>query len=732
MRNLFLLLLCVTCTISLAQNISKDQLTIQTKNSSLVMIIHNNKLLQAYYGDRLANSQDFLKYRIEDLDNSNKYNVEEMYPTFGNGNYSITALQVTHSDGNLTTDLVYDSYKSSVNGNITEWEIHLKDSFYPLLVIIKIKSYYEEDVIEQSVELINNESGDVVIKNASSMYLNLNSESYYLTHFDGSWAKEMNMTEERLTNGIKVISSNKGVRTAQTENPSFILSLDHEADEDFGKVYAGALAWSGNYKFQFQIDRTSDLHITSGLNDEAADYVLPKGNAFSTPRMVITFSGNGKGQASRNLHDWSRNYNLQDGDEVRPIVLNSWEGAYFNFDEKTITDMITDAAGMGIEMFVLDDGWFGNKYPRNSDNAGLGDWQVNKEKLPNGLGLFINQAKKEGIKFGIWVEPEMVNPKSELAENHPEWIVQSLNREKTELRNQLILDLSNPEVQKFVFNSVNNILNENRGIAYVKWDANRHVEYVGSTYLPENRQSHFWVEYVKGLYSVYEKLIFQHPDVIFQACASGGGRLDYGALAYHHEFWASDNTDALSRIFIQWGTNQIYPAIATASHVSTSPNHQTGRIIPLKFRFDVAITGRLGIELQPKQLTSEEKEFARNCIENYRTIVRPLVQLGDLYRGISPYGNTGRTSLCYVSKTKKAGVLFAYSIDHHKLTENINYKFKGLDPDKVYMLKELNVWQNSNFPYNNKEFTGAFLMQFGLELPLSRPYTSMVIHAESN
>ncbi|NJM14838.1 MAG: alpha-galactosidase [Bacteroidales bacterium] len=364
---------------------------------------------------------------------------------------------------------------------------------------------------------------------------------------------------------------------------------------------------------------------------------------------------------------------------------------------------------------MLDDGWFGNKYPRNSDKQGLGDWQINTKKLPNGIDNLVKETAKKGMKFGIWVEPEMVNPKSELYEAHPDWIIRQPNRTPGTQRNQYVLDLSNPQVQDFVFNAVDKILTSNPDIAYVKWDANSHFSDPGSAYLPQDLQQHIWIDYSKGLLSVFKRVADAHPHVIKQACASGGGRVDYATIDYFHEFWASDDTDAWQRIFIQWGTSHFFPAIAMAAHVSDVPNGISQRDIPLKFRFDVAMSGRLGLELQPGHMTPEEKAFSKKAIEGYKKI-RDIVQLGDLYRLASPYEGD-LSSLMYVSEDKDSAVVFLYQRQWHVGTHMPNIKLKGLQQEHQYSIKEINcLTSKSHFNKDNLLFSGDFLMQNGVEI----------------
>lgn len=720
--------LAISFAILQAQN-SKEVINLKTKDLSMVMAVDgDNSLLFQYFGRKIDDTSPFMHkklYRRAD------YGMDpQAYLASGGRNYREPALRATHADGSLNTELIYVSHSEQKydSGNLLETTIVLKDRYNPLTVNLIVKAYQKENVFTQSVHIKNEQKSDVILYNFYSSYLPIKATNYHLNTFHGAWAQEMFMEESQLNHGIKTIESKKGVRTTHTENPSFMLSLNQPLTENTGDVIAGALAWSGNYKLNFQVDEFDLLSITAGMNPFASEYHLKANEVFYTPEMVYTYSTTGAGGASRNLHDWARNYVVYDAKSVRPTLLNSWEGAYFKFNEKTLTDMIDDAADMGLELFVLDDGWFGNKYPRNAANAGLGDWQVNKEKLPLGIDYVGRYATEKGLKFGIWIEPEMVNPESELAEKHPDWIVKSNNGETTTMRQQWLLDLSNPKVQDFIFSVFDETMKLSPHISYIKWDANRHVESAGSTYLGKDKQSHFWIAYTQGLYKVYERIREKYPNVIMQACASGGGRVDYGALKYHQEVWTSDNTEPLSRVYIQYGTNMIYPALVTGSHVSASPNHQNNNVTPLKFRFDMAMSGRLGMELQPKDLTVEEKVFAQKAISNYKAI-RNIVMFGDLYRLASPYDNKGFYSLMYVSKDKSKAVVYAYCIAYQGRTLKASFRLNGLDPQKKYKLVELNI-DTKKYWGDGKVFTGEYLMNEGINPNIAKIYDSAVFSLE--
>jgi len=714
-----------------AQSVNTDKLiNIQTKDLSMVMTIGKDSVVYfRYFGEKIDDAVPFLSkntYRRSDYGTD-----PQAYLASGGQNYREPALLVTHSDGDLNTELAYISHQQVelTDGNVRQTTIKMQDKKLPLIVELTITAYQRENVFTQKVSIKNNEKKGVVLHNFYSSYLPVQAKKYYLNSFYGEWAQEMSMEESLLNHGIKSIENKMGIRTSHTENPSFVLALDTPLDENTGNAIGGALAWSGNYKLNFQVDEFDILSITAGMNPYASEYRLAPDETFHTPEMIYTYSTTGAGGVTRNMHDWARNYGVYDAKTIRPTLLNSWEGAYFKFNEKTITDMIDDAAGMGLEMFVLDDGWFGNKYPRSNSRQGLGDWQVTKEKLPNGIAYLADYAVKKGIKFGIWIEPEMVNPKSELAEKHPDWVVKTKGRAVPTTRNQWMLDLTNPKVQDFVFGVFDDVMKQSDNISYIKWDANRHVASIGSMYLSADEQSHFWIKYTQGLYSVYERIRAKYPHVIIQACSSGGGRVDYGALKYHQEVWTSDNTGPRSRIFIQYGTNMIYPALVTGSHVSSSPGHQDGNVTPIKFRFDLAMSGRLGMELQPKDLSVKEKEFAKVAIANYKKI-RDIVMQGDLYRIISPYEGKGLYAIMYVSKDKSRAVVFDYCFEFQGRANNSRIiKLNGLDPDKKYKITELNV-EKSNFWANGKTLSGQYLINEGINPKLEKMYESVVFSIE--
>lgn len=714
MKNLLFILLLLASGITPAQKFIR----IETDNNALVYSVVDQKLWQVWYGENI------------DTDRLRQNNpiILEAFSTFGTGETNEVALRVTHSDGNTSTELVFDNVTVvRTDENITTTRISMKDTYYPFHVDLVFKAYARENIIEQWAEISHTEEENVTLYNFASAQLGFKASSYWLTQLHGDWGNEMNLKESCLTEGIKIIDSKLGARATMYATPSFLVSLNQQASEKDGEVMGASLAWPGSFQIALEVSRTQELRVLAGINPFASQYLLGKGELFKTPALLYSYTNAGKGQISRNFHDWARKYGVRDGDKSRWTLLNNWEATYFDFDEQKLAKIMEDASSLNLELFLLDDGWFGNKYPRNNDQAGLGDWEVNRKKLPNGIGYLVKEAEKNKVRFGIWIEPEMVNPKSELFENHPEWVISQPHREPILFRNQLILDLANPEVQQFVFRSVDGLLKNNPEIAYVKWDCNRFIQNGGSNWLPAEKQSNLQIDYANGLISVFEKVKTSHPGVQMMLCSGGGGRMEYGSLPYFHEYWPSDNTDAIQRIFIQWGGSMFFPAIASCNHVSAVPNHQTRRITPLKLRFDVAMMGKMGMDLQPGQMTPEEFAFSKKAIETYKDI-REVIFQGDLFRLESPY-TSNRASLMYVTKEKKRAVFFGFLL-HRKVGEFMPpVKLDGLDPVKNYLVKEINLNEGkaSWLPVNAKVISGENLMKTGIALPLNNEYDSIVV-----
>ena len=664
-----------------------------------------------YYGARLSDAD------VAGLEAAGAAWVDA-YPAYGFHCAGEASIGVTHADGNMSTVLKVDTVSQSQENGAQITRIRLKDTVYPFYVTVCYKAYQDVDMIETWTEIENLGKKAVTLTRFDSGHLPVRVGDVWISHLHGTWAAEGRLAQEPLERGMMVIKNKDGARNAHTDHSEVMFSLDGKPQENAGRVIGAALCYSGNYELRIDTRDTDYHEFFAGINPDNSAYILESKEVFKTPELAFTYSDEGLSGASRNFHRWGRKYKLAHGDKERKILLNSWEGVYFDINEPGMDQMMADIAYMGGELFVMDDGWFGEKYPRLTDNCALGDWKVDRNKLPNGIGWLVERADAHGIRFGIWIEPEMTNSVSELYEKHPEWIIKAPQREPVLGRGgtQLVLDLGNPEVQDFVFKIVDDIMTENPKIDYIKWDANMPISNHGSQYLPKNKQSHLYIEYHRGFAKVCDRIRAKYPDVTIQACASGGGRANWGVLPWFDEFWVSDNTDALQRIHMQWGTSYFFPAIAMASHISATPNHTVFRTTSLKYRIDVAMSGRLGMEIQPRNMTQEERDLCRKAIAEYKEI-RPVVQFGDIYRLVSPYDGHNMASLMYVAPEKDQAVFYWWKTETFYDDHLPRVKMAGLDPDKMYKVTELNRIDNVPLKYEGMSFSGKFLMENGLEIP---------------
>lgn len=694
------------------QGYASATLTISTATTDLIFSTQTGERLnQLYFGKHLSNPGDL---------NDSALPKHGAYIPFGGSDLFESAIRTVHADGNPSLDLRLVSFSTNkISDNISETILKLADNRYPFYVNIHFRAYRTEDVIEEWTEISHKESKPLVLSLFASSMLHFDASKYWLTQFHGDWAEEMRMEESPLTSGIKIIDSKLGTRADLYQTPFFMLSLNRPSTETTGEVLAGSLAWTGNFRFLFELDNKNSLRIISGINPYASEYKLQPGAIFRTPAFVFTLSFTGKETASNHLQQWARNYSLLDGNKSRMTLLNNWETTFFKFNEAKLNGLISDAKTLGVDLFLLDDGWFGNKYPRNSDKSSLGDWQPDSIKLPNGINPLIKEAQRQGIKFGIWIEPEMVNPKSELYQSHPDWIIRLPNRDENYLRNQLVLDLPNPKVQNFVFGVLDNLMTRNPGIAYIKWDCNRPMTNTWSPYLKDN-QSAVYIDYVEGLYNVFEQMRRKYPHLPAMLCSGGGGRTDYKALSYFTEFWPSDNTDPYERVFIQWGYSYFMPAMATCNHVTGWGNQS------IKFKTDVAMMGKMGYDIQVAHLSPEDLLFSQQALKNYSRI-SDLVWYGHLSRLVSPYSEN-RAVLMYTSADKSRAVLFSYTLQCRFGEDFQAVKLRGLDADKRYKIQEINLMpgKTSRFSFNGKVFSGDFLMNAGLTVSTVQPQTSAV------
>ena len=691
-----------------------EKIHVSTPKTSLVLDGEKGSGLGfLYYGNALTPAE------VESLGNSGVKS-QNAFPFYGNYPEHESAMALTHSDGNMIMDMVIDDVAKTNDNGQEITTVTMRDKVYPLTVKLNWKTYPNEDVIETWTETINGEKGTVTLRQFNSGFLPIRRNDVHLSSLYGTWADETQVEVEPLTHGMKVIKNKDGARNSHTSHAEVMFSLDGQPRENEGDVIGAALAYTGNYKLRIDTD-LSDYHkFFAGINEENSEYKLKKGETFVTPILAMTFSDEGLSGASRNFHKWGRNHMIHNGNGLRKILLNSWEGVYFDINEKGMDQMMKDIASMGGELFVMDDGWFGDKYPRNNDSSSLGDWIVDTDKLPNGIQGLVDAADKNGVKFGIWIEPEMINSVSELYEKHPEYVIRSANNEPILGRGgtQMVLDMANPKVQDLVFEVVDTLLTKYPKIDYIKWDANAPIMNHGSLYQSKDNQSHLYIDYHKGFAKVMDRIRAKYPDVTIQACASGGGRANYGFMPWFDEFWTSDNNDALQRVYMQWGTSYFFPPLVMGSHISSSPNHQNFRSIPIKYRIDVAMSGRLGMETQPRNLSEEEIAQCRKAIAEYKEI-RPVVQQGDIYRLLSPFDKKGAASMMMVAPDKNEAVFYWWKTETFMGQQLPQVKMAGLDPNKMYTVTELNRIDNNPLPYEGKSFSGKFLMDNGLEMPLT-------------
>ena len=652
-RHLFLL-----CLIAISATLSangKTVIPITTDDISLIYKVDdkNGRLYQSYLGQKLSFDSDIVQLPLGN----------EAYLTHGMEDYFEPAIRVLHNDGNPSLLLKYISHENKqLQPGVDETVILLKDDKYPVEVKLHFIAYPKENIIKEYAEISHQEKKPVTLYNYASSLLHLNGSKYFLTEFAGDWAHEVNMKETELAFGKKMLDTKLGSRANMFCSPFFLLALDRKAEENAGDVLFGTIGWTGNYRFTFEVDNENGLRVLSGINPYASEYSLKPNEVFRTPEFIFTYSTEGKGKASRDFQRWARKYQLKDGEKSRMTLLNNWEATYFDFNEDKLVNIMDEAVALGVDMFLLDDGWFANKYPRSSDHQGLGDWEETVTKLPNGIGKLVKEATDRGIKFGLWIEPEMVNPKSELYEKHKDWVIHLPNRDEYYFRNQMVLDLTNPKVQDYVYGVVDNLMTKYPGIAYFKWDCNSPITNIYSPYL-KDQQSHLYIEYVRGLYNVLERIKQKYPNLPMMLCSGGGGRCDYEALKYFTEFWPSDNTDAVERIFIQWGYSHFFPAKSMAAHV-TSWGKQ-----PVKFRTDVASMCKLGFDIRIHEMSQTDQQYCKEAVANFKRLDDVILD-GDQYRLQSPY-ESQHAAVMYANDNADKAVLFAFDIHPFEVSHRL-------------------------------------------------------------
>ena len=687
------------------------------------------RLYLRHYGTRVTDAASACRtaWRNESVSEVG-YETPTAYTAFGdatgsrntfNGYNPYGGLAVIHADGCLTTDLIVESVERTEDVLIVRW----KDAHYPFRATQTFQARKDADVIETWVVLKHGESGPVLFERMASLTLALPlvADRFRIQTTPGQWTSENQLAESDLGRGQTIsIGSRSGVRGAWGANPSFMVTVGDASTETSGRVIGVALCWSGVWEASVRRSHTDFLEIDVGALNCAGPYVLEPGRQLVLPTVALTFSAVGKGQVSRNMHRWARRYRMPHGTGLRDVVLNSFYATGFSFDEASLLKLMDGAKDLGIETFVLDDGWFGNgRYARDDDRRGLGDWQVNRAKLPRGLDFLCREAARRGMKFGLWVEPEMANTNSEFYAAHPDWVLREKFRRFRMGRgdSQVVVDLANPLARDAVWRQIETAYASVPGLSYVKWDANADFMNPGSPWLAANRQANVFFDYGAGYLDLMRRQRDSRPNLVVQACASGGGHTDYGSLGFCDEFWASDTVDPRERVMIQWGASQFYPAGAMACHIAVDPFRKT----PFKFRADVACSGRLGVEMLPEKLTAEERAFLVRVIADYKRI-RPVVQQGDLYRLVSPYDHD-HAALMYVAEDRRRAVVFVYGLSRQQRRDfPPPLMLRGLEDETLYVIRELNVFGtaglHARLADGKTSVTGGALMVSGLPFTL--------------
>ena len=690
---------------------------IQTENCSYVMYRNPQEdLLNFHFGGRIADwdysaEKAILRPESYLLSTAEKVphlgSMPQECPTFGRSDDRCPALELTNALDNRILELKYrecrvlegQAFQAEglptlrSDGEADTLEIVLTDETVGIEVLLYYVVFARQDVIARNAVIVNHSDRPVQLHSVGSANVDLPRGDYELIHFCGDWCRERGMERTRLRSGVLTEIADHTGRGSRVNNP-FVMVADPGADEEQGRVYGFNLIYSGNHSTVAETDSIGRLRIRQGISPRSFRWTLRSGEAFVTPQCVISYSGSGFGQLSRNYHNLYNRHLIPRrwAKASRPVLLNSWEGCYFDFDENRLLTMAKKAKDVGIELFVLDDGWFGK---RNDAQSSLGDWVVNRQKLPDGLDGLAKKLKKMGLQFGLWFEPEMISRDSDLYRAHPDWVVRVPQLEPLESRWQLVLDLTRQEVCDHVVEAVSRVL-ESAEIAYVKWDMNRPVW--------DAPFDGFYHSYVLGYYDIMSRLTSRFPEILFEGCCSGGGRFDPGVLAYMPQIWTSDNSDAVARLKIQHSTSMCYPLSAVGAHVSAVPNHQNGRITALKTRADVAYFGVFGYELDLASMTeaelrqvAEQAEFAKR--------IQPLIQTGDLYRLRSPY-ETEECIWQVVSPEKDHVFMMGcrvLSVVRGKIHPQPRVMLRGLDPEAVY--RDVNT---------GNRYSGSLLMQRGL------------------
>lgn len=702
----------------------KGIFSLDTKHTSYRMKVDAyGFLLHLYYGGRVYGSMDYLLTHYDrgfsgnpsDVGNDRTYSLDVLpqeYPVMGVGDFRNSALIIRNADGSDCCDLRYIGHEIIKGkyglpglpavyadmGEAQTLKICLEDKVSGVRVSLLYGVLEEADIITRSVVIENRGGQSLTVEKAASVCLDFLTGSYDMLSFYGRHTMERNLQREEIRHGTYAIGSRRGASSHQY-NPAVILA-ERNTTEEAGGCYGLVFVYSGNFLCEAEKDQYDQTRVLMGLQSDLFHYPLEQGEKLVVPETILTYSDSGLSTLSARFHRCIGEHLCRGKyrDAPRPVLLNSWEAAYFTFDGSTILKLAESAADLGMDMIVMDDGWFGK---REDDNSGLGDWQVNEKKLGCTLGELIEKVNEKGVQFGIWIEPEMVSEDSGLYRQHPDWVLRIPGREPVRCRNQLVLDFSRAEVREFIFKQICDILDQGK-IAYVKWDMNRSIV---DTYSMENSQGKVSYDYVLGVYDFLEKLLQRYPDILIEGCSGGGGRFDAGMLYYTPQIWCSDNTDALDRLRIQYGTSFFYPASTVASHVSAIPNHQTGRSVSLHTRGVVAMAGAFGYELDPEKLTGKERAAVRAQVRQYKEW-EMMIRRGSYYRLSDPF-TAAYTAWMFVSEKKDRALISVVMLETHGNMPVSYVKMRGLEPGSAYRDAE-----------SGECYYGADLMEAGLPMPV--------------
>ncbi|MEC0177635.1 alpha-galactosidase [Paenibacillus favisporus] len=692
---------------------------LQSSGMSYLIQILDGYPVHGYWGGRLKHRETMGDLLIHTPVRAGLDRLPQEYPQYGSGDFRNPAYQAELEDGTRITELKYDGYRilkgkpplSGLPAVYTEdeseaetLELVLKDAYSGLKVVLLYSIFTDRNVIIRSAHLINEGDKKLRLRRALSASVDFSGHSdLEMVYLSGAWAREGNMKRRPLKQGETRIDSKRGMSSHQF-NP-FAALVTPETTERHGEAFGFSLVYSGGFEAGAEVDSFGSTRFSIGVNSFDFAWQLNPGESFQTPEAVMVYSAQGLGEMSRTYHRLYRTRLCRGKyrDEERPILVNNWEATYFDFNADKLVSIAEEGAKLGIELFVLDDGWFGK---RDADNSSLGDWYGDRRKLPDGLADVAERINRLGLKFGLWFEPEMISPDSELYRKHPDWCLHVPGRRRSEARWQLVLDYTRQEVRDYIYDSLSAIFST-VPVAYVKWDMNRALTEIGSAALPPERQAETAHRYVLGLYELLERITTDFPHILFESCSSGGGRFDPGMLYYMPQTWTSDNTDAVERLKIQYGTSLVYPVSAIGAHVSAVPNHQVGRITPLDFRGNVAMSGNFGYELDLTKFTDDEKETVKRQVAAYKQI-RGLVQQGDLYRLKSPFDGN-ESAWMFVSEDQKDALVYAFQVMAVPNAPQRTLRLDGLDPELEYEVE----------PGTGGEISilgGDRLMQLGLPL----------------